>query len=167
MLGRPFMPWQRLVADVSGEVDERGRPYYREVRVTVPRQSGKTTALAAVMGQRSLGWGEPQRIAYTAQDRNNAREKWEEHVTLLDRSPLRGLYQVRRANGQERISWANGSHWGITAAGETSGHGMTLDVGVVDEAFAQRDERLSQAFRPAMMTPPERAAVGRLDGGHG
>ena len=149
------MPWQRQVADVALEVDGRGRPYYREVRVTVPRQSGKTTELAAVMGQRALGWHGPQRIAYTAQDRNNAREKWEEHVALLDRSPLRGLYVVRRANGQERIEWRNGSRWGITAAGETSGHGMTLDLGVVDEAFAQHDERLVQAFRPAMVTRPQ------------
>ena len=148
------MPWQRLVADVGLEVDERGRPYYREVRVTVPRQSGKTTELAAVMGQRALGWHGPQRIAYTAQDRNNAREKWEEHVGLLDRSALRSLYKVRRANGQERFEFLNGSQWGITAAGETSGHGMTLDLGVIDEAFAQHDERLIQAFRPAMVTRP-------------
>ena len=148
------MPWQSQSVDVAGEVDESGRPYYREVRITVPRQMGKTAELCAVMGQRALGWGGPQRIAYTAQDRNNAREKWEEHVGILDRSPLRGLYQIRRANGQERIDWTNGSRWGITAAGETSGHGMTLDLGVIDEAFAQRDERLVQAFRPAMVTRP-------------
>ncbi len=43
---------------------------------------------------------------------------------------------------------------GITASGESSGHGQTLDLGVIDEAFAQKDERLVQAFRPAMMTRP-------------
>jgi phage terminase large subunit-like protein len=43
---------------------------------------------------------------------------------------------------------------GITASGESSGHGQTLDLGVIDEAFAQKDERLPQAFRPAMMTRP-------------
>jgi hypothetical protein len=47
---------------------------------------------------------------------------------------------------------STGSSIGITASGETSGHGQTLDLGVIDEAFAQRDERLVQAFRPAMLT---------------
>ena len=41
------MPWQQLVADVGTELveDESGRlvPAWREVVVTVPRQSGKTT----------------------------------------------------------------------------------------------------------------------------
>jgi hypothetical protein len=41
---------------------------------------------------------------------------------------------------------------GITASGEKSAHGFTLDLGVIDEAFAQRDDRLVQAFRPAMLT---------------
>lgn len=146
------MPWQAQVANVAGELEPDGRPAYREVRVTVPRQSGKTTLLLAEMVDRALGWGGPQRIVYTAQDRNHAREKWDEQVSALDRTPLGGLYSVRRSNGSERIRWRNGSQHGITAAGESSGHGSTLDLAVIDEAFAQGDERLIQAFRPAMVT---------------
>lgn len=147
------MPWQQTVADVAGETID-GIPAYREVRVTVPRQSGKTTLLLAEMVERALAWGDPQRIVYTAQDRNHAREKWDEHVKGLDRTPLRRLYKVRRSNGSEGIHWRNGSLHGITAPGETSGHGSTLDFPVIDEAFAQTDERLIQAFRPAMVTRP-------------
>src|SRR5690348_15325275 len=47
-LGQPLMPWQRLVADVGLELTDDGRPAYREVVFTVPRQSGKTTVI--------LGW---------------------------------------------------------------------------------------------------------------
>jgi hypothetical protein len=55
----------------------------------------------------------------------------------------------------ETTTWtATDSTLGITASGESSGHGQTLDLGVIDEAFAQKDERLAQAFRPAMMTRP-------------
>jgi hypothetical protein len=143
--------------DTALEVMPDGRPAYREVRVTVPRQNGKTGGLLLpVMVHRALGGvdGRPQRILYTAQDRNHAREKWSEQVDLLDHSPLRRLYSVRRSNGSEAIRWRTGSVHGVSASGESSGHGFTLDLGVIDEAFAQTDDRLIQAFRPAMVTRP-------------
>jgi hypothetical protein len=147
-----LLPWQQLVADVGLEHDERGIPYFREVRLTVPRQQGKTTLILAVATDRCLAFDRPQRVLYTAQDRNHAREKWIEQVELLQRSPLRRLFTVRRSNGSERISWRTGSVLGITASGEKSGHGFTLDQAFIDEAFAQIDDRLVQGFRPAMVT---------------
>jgi phage terminase large subunit-like protein len=149
------MPWQAQVANVAGEVLGDGRPAYREVRVTVPRQSGKTTLILVVEVDRSLNWGPGQRSLYAAQDRNNSRAKWEEQIDLLRQTPLSRLLNVRRQSGLERMQWkGTNSTVGITASGEASGHGQTLDLGVIDEAFAQRDERLAQAFRPAMMTRP-------------
>ncbi len=42
-IGKPLMPWQEQVALVGGELDpETGLPAYRNVAITVPRQSGKT-----------------------------------------------------------------------------------------------------------------------------
>lgn len=147
------MPWQAQVANVAGEILPNGLPAYREVRVTVPRQSGKTTLILVVEVDRSLSWGPAQRTLYAAQDRNNSRSKWEEQCELLGRTTLRKAFTVRRQTGLERMVFTpTGSTVGITASGETSGHGQTLDLGVIDEAFAQRDERLTQAFRPAMMT---------------
>ena len=155
LIGQPFMPWQAQVANVAGELLADGRPAYREVRVTVPRQSGKTSLILVAEVDRSLNWGGHQRTLYTAQDRNSSREKWAEQVDLLRDTPLRRLVKVRQSNGSERILWpATGSTISITASGETSGHGQTLDLGVIDEAFAQRDSRLEQAFRPAMVTRP-------------
>lgn len=157
MLGTPLMPWQRHVADVALEIDPAtGRLAYREVVLTVPRQSGKTLLLLCAMVHRAQGFGTRQNILYAAQTRNDARKKWEEeHVKTLDASAFRPLYTVRRSNGSEAIRWRNGSSHGITAVTEKSGHGETLDLGVIDEAFAHEDARLEQGMRPTMITRPQ------------
>ncbi len=156
-LGTPLMPWQRLVADIVLEVDPAtGRLAYREYVITVPRQSGKTTFVLAKAVQRAIGFGERQRILYTAQTRGSARLKWEdEHVAALEASRYRSMFTVRRQLGQEAIRWRNGSRHGITSNTEKAGHGETLDEGLIDEAFAQEDARLEQAFKPAMITRPQ------------
>jgi hypothetical protein len=147
------MPWQIQVVNVAYELLPGGVPAYRVVRVAVPRQSGKTTIVLVIEIDRSLNWGELQHTLYTAQDRNHSREKWEEQTEELRRTVLRKQFVQRRQTGMERTVWkATGSVVGITASGETSGHGPTLDLAIVDEAWAQRDERLAAAFRPAMMT---------------
>jgi hypothetical protein len=152
------MPWQQLVADVALEIDPAtGLLAHREVVLTVPRQAGKTTLLLAVMVHRALRFGGPQTIQYVAQSRNAARRKWEdEHVPLLERSVFgkRNLFNVRRSNGAESIQWSNGSRHGIDAPTETASHGETLDLGVMDEAFAHEDDRVEQAMAPAMITRP-------------
>lgn len=157
MLGTPLMPWQRHVADVALEVDPAtGRLVYREIVLTVPRQSGKTLLLLCAMVHRAQGFGTRQRILYAAQTRNDARKKWEEeHVATLDASALKPLFEIRRSNGSEAIRWRNGSTHGITAVTEKSGHGETLDLGVIDEAFAHEDARLEQGMRPTMITRPQ------------
>lgn len=152
------MPWQQYVADVALEVDPAtGRLAYQEIGLTVPRQSGKTTLWLALMVHRALGFGPPtgprQNILYTAQTRNDARKKFEdEHVTALDGSSLRKLFRTRMTNGSEAILWRNGSKHAITSTTEKAGHGETLDMGVVDEAFSQVDDRVEQAMKPAMVT---------------
>lgn len=151
------MPWQRLVADIAYEIDtDTGRLAYREVRLTVPRQSGKTTLMLAAMTHRCIAMGDRQRIFYTAQTGKDARLKWEdEHVPVLERSVLAPLIQVRRTNGSEAIRWENGSMWSLLATTESAGHGAQADLGVLDEAFSYVDDRLEQAMKPAMVTRPQ------------
>jgi phage terminase large subunit-like protein len=74
VMGKPLMPWQQLVADVGGELLDDGRPAFREVWVTVPRQNGKTTLILAWEVDRCLNWSgvEPQRVLYSAQNGNEA-----------------------------------------------------------------------------------------------
>jgi hypothetical protein len=156
-LGTPLLPWQRFVADVALELDpQTERLAYREVVLTVPRQSGKTTLLLAVMVDRAIGFGHRQNVVYAAQTRNDARHKWEDdQLPVLDASPFRPLYRTRKANGSEAILWRNGSRHGLIASTKKSGHGSTTDLAVIDEAFAQPDWRLEQSLKPAMITRPE------------
>lgn len=151
------MPWQRHVADVALEIDpDTGRLAYREIGLTVPRQSGKTTLILALAVHRALGFDTRQVITYAAQTRNDARIKWEdEHVLTLQSSVFKKLFSVRKTNGNEAILWRNGSKHGIVANTEKAGHGATLDLGFVDEAFSQVDDRMEQAFKPAMITRPQ------------
>lgn len=158
-LGKPLMPWQQHVADVALEIDPvTGLLAHRELVLLVPRQSGKTTLILATAVHRALAWSEKQNIVYTAQTRNDARKKWEDdHLPILDNSSIGKRrpkpYRTRKTNGNEAIIWrASGSMYGISASGETSGHGPTLDLGFIDEAFAQKDARLEQAFKPAQIT---------------
>lgn len=149
------MPWQRLVADVGGEIDpDTGLPAYREVIVTVPRQSGKTTLVLAWEVQRALGWGRAQRIVYSAQTGNDARKKLiEDQIPILEpRKTKLGISSILKGMGNEAIVWRNGSRLVLQASGAESGHGKTVDLGVKDEFFADVDDRRDQALVPAMMT---------------
>lgn len=156
-LGTPLMPWQRQVADVALEVDEStGRLAYREVRLTVPRQSGKTTLMVALMVWRCLAFDGGQRVAYTAQTGAAARQKFnDDHVPTVAGSMFGSVCKVRRAVGSESIRWENGSIWSVLSPTETAGHGSQIDLAIIDEAFAMPDDRLEQAFKPAMITRPE------------
>jgi len=150
------MPWQRQVADVAMEVDPAtGRLAYREVVLTTPRQSGKTTLELAVLVHRCRTWPR-SRVLYSAQDRIHARLKWEDdHVAALQRSPFAGEFQVRYQRGDEAIRWDNGSRHGITAPLEKAGHSDVLDLAVADEAWGLEDSKLEQGLSPTMITRPQ------------
>lgn len=165
ILGQPLMPWQQYVADVALEVDDDDRLVYSDVHLSVMRRQGKTSLVRSLTVHRARvlakRWG-PQFIAYTAQDGKHARRKWEEdQVGPIDRSAYGPLGKARQPgrygrvkfdNNDPGIFWANGSVHRPTAPTETAGHGDALDLGVIDEAFAHTDDRVEQAFGPAMLT---------------
>ncbi|GAA2108746.1 terminase [Streptomyces synnematoformans] len=153
-LGYEPMPWQRYVYDVALEIDpETGLFAYREVGLSISRQQGKTQEILGAMVHRIAAWRR-QRAVYAAQTRGMARQRWEdEFLETLDASSLAGKYRTRKTNGNEAIIWSRTrSLLGITANTEKAGHGPPLDLGVIDEAFAHEDDRLEQAFSPAMLT---------------
>lgn len=157
--GRVLMPWQRHVLDVALEIDpDTGLLAYDEIGLTVPRQSGKTSIVMPMGLHRFLNGRDfpaRQEMIYTAQTRSHARKKWEKEFVAdcEDSKRLAGKFRVRRQLGDESIWFpATRGVLSIESVGETSGHGGTLDVGYVDEAFAQVDDRLEQAFKPAMST---------------
>lgn len=150
------MPWQRQVADVALELDPgTGKLVYREIGLTVPRQSGKTTLILALLLERALGRPR-QSIRYTAQTGADARKKWmDDWLPILEPSPFSRHFRVRLTNGHEALLFKNGSHQGLIATTKKTGHGGTIDLGFLDEAFAHPDARLEQALKPAMITRPQ------------
>lgn len=155
-LGFTPMPWQRYVWDVSLEVDPAtGIFAYRDVGLSVPRQQGKTQGLLAVKVHRAQAY-KRQRIIYAAQNRSMARERWEDEFWVtIEASRLARRFVIRKANGHEAIiARATRSKIGITSNTEKAGHGPPLDLGMMDEFFGHEDDRLEQAFSPAMLTRP-------------
>jgi phage terminase large subunit-like protein len=151
-LGFGLMGWQQRVNATGTELLPSGLPAYRQVVLEVMRQQGKTVDLLAMMLARGLRRPNTQ-ISYTAQTRLDARHRlldvwW----PLIEASPLRALIEVRKGSGSEAYLFRNGSMLGLVSGTQTSGHGDNLDLGVIDEAWAQADDHLEQAMRPAMMT---------------
>jgi hypothetical protein len=153
-LGAPPMPWQKYVSDVALEIDPAtGLFAHREVGISVSRQQGKTELCLAAQVHRALAW-QRQNIVYAAQTRGMARQRWEDEFwEKIAASELARRARIRKSNGNEAILWpATRSKMGITANTEKAGHGPPLDLGFIDEAFAHEDDRLEQAFSPAMLT---------------
>lgn len=151
------MPWQQHVADVVLELDpETGDFAFDEVGLIVPRQSGKSTLILVIASLRALStkfFGPRQKIVYTAQTRNKAREKFvEDYLLELSASKLADRCLPHLGNGNEHVRFTNGSRFGIEANTEKAGHGSTLDLAFIDEAFSHVDDRLEVAFGPAMIT---------------
>lgn len=153
-LGAPPMPWQKYVSDVALELDPAtGRFAHREVGLSVSRQQGKTELTLGAQVHRAMAWPR-QNIVYAAQTRGMARQRWEDEFwEKISSSDLAKYARIRKSNGNEAILFpGKRSRMGITANTEKAGHGPPLDLGFIDEAFAHEDDRLEQAFSPAMLT---------------
>lgn len=161
LLGMPLMAWQREVANVGLEVDDNGVPYYREIIVSVSRQSGKTSLVLSWMIHRALLWGSRQMVAYGAADGNAARKKlMTDQLPIIHDSKLGpALTEVRRAAGQEALVFRNDSRIEVFGSAASSGHGRSLDLAIADEVWHDSDDRREQALIPAMATRPEAQLV--------
>lgn len=160
LLRLPPMPHQQQIWNVGLEIDpDTGVFAYREVNVTMMRQSGKTTTVLSLKLDRGMNFVDehgPQRIQYSAQTGKDGREKMlDDEWPLIKRSKLRPAFlDPRRTNGAEAFRLKNGSLVLNLASDDASGHGKTTDLGIIDEAFADVDDRREQAIIPAMATKP-------------
>jgi hypothetical protein len=169
--------------DVIGELDpDTGLFAYDDVTLVGPRQcTGKTEWLMPLMTWRCTGLGYevaeyarrefgidvpdpgPQKVMYTAQRAEDARQKWRDvHVDRIGKSPLRSMWSQppRLRLAAEAMFFRNGSVWvpGSTT-GKAGGTGDQLDLGVIDEMWAQSDGGTEISMRPTMMTRPWRQLV--------
>jgi phage terminase large subunit-like protein len=156
-IGYELMDWQRQVLDVGLELLDDGQLAYREIIVTCPRQVGKTVLTLSWEIHRCIMWGNgPQNVAFTAQTGHDAREKLlQDQLPLLEAkdAPIReAIERIHRASGSEGVSFSNGSRLFILNSGEDAGHGKVCSLAIIDEAFADFDDRREQSLLPAMIT---------------
>lgn len=155
VLGVMLFAWQRLVADVSLEIDPITKALrYRTVGISVARQNGKTLLVVIRIALELI---RPKRtVVYTAQDRNYARRQWEKHCDLLYSIPAfkREVRDYIKANGRETLSMRNGSEYIIVTPNEDAARSLTVDLAIIDEAYAQRSMAVIGGLTPTMITRP-------------
>lgn len=135
LLGFELFEWQQLVADVGLEKYEDNSYKYRTIGCAVGRQNGKSKLIETRIAYELL---QPKRhVAYTAQDRNMAKSKWEEHLLSFQLSPKfwKRVARVSKVNGSEKIYMRNGSTYGIVTPNDKGARGLSLNLMVIDEAL--------------------------------
>lgn len=155
-LGFEPMPWQQYVLDVAFE-HEDGELDYRSATEVVPRQAGKTSKTLAIQVHRAVRMskrlGMRQRSLYTAQRHSDARDKLlEEHYPIIEASPYGPFVREVRTNGSEGLRWSNGSDHRVVAPTRKAGHGGSIDLVQVDEAFALESDDVEQGVKPTQIT---------------
>jgi hypothetical protein len=158
LLNTPLMPWQRYVADVLGEVDDRDVLVHPFGVISVQRQAGKTQLDLAQSVHRCL-WKPRARVWHTAQTGQDAAEKWWELVEAVLESPLRELVKgkPRKSAGSQALEFVNGSKLRPHPPTRDGIHGKQVDLSNIDEGWSFDEERgaeLLQAIVPAQATRP-------------
>ena len=159
MLGHSPHEWQSLLNDVSMQISPREiihpgvstmKLHAQHVGCLVGRQSGKTDwSVGRVVAQALLPYRKdvatlmgleriaPQHIAYTAQRRINAVDRWREHIEIMKRSDVcTYIDEIRLAIGAECVTFTNGSTYRPVTPNKNGARGATLDLIIVDEALA-------------------------------
>ena len=108
-IGLDLLPWQQQVVNAALE-QSRGRPAYRDVYVSVPRQSGKSTlALARILWQMTEFPGSHAHVRRAEPGCGPAEDAGPRGGRGWPSSPLAGDLTLFRGFGNESITHANGS----------------------------------------------------------
>ena len=142
-LGIRLMPWQRIAARYMTAGTAK-RWAFRSVCIVVARQNGKTELLLprVVMGLKA-----GRRMLHTAQNRALPRETFLRVAQALNGHP--DVVEVRYANGQEVIKWANGGRYTLVAP-RPGVRGQSVDDVILDEVREQRSFDLMAGIKPTM-----------------
>ena len=128
VLGKSFMPHQRLISDVALEInpDDEDEFAYRGVIIVLPRQQGKSELILPLVTWRAMAWPS-QRILYASLTATEARRRFTDvQLPRLEESPFAGLFRPRRRLTFEAVLWRNGSIYSpISTTATTGGTGDT------------------------------------------
>lgn len=162
-LGVPFMPWQRRAADVILELDPDGRLHYKEVYISVPRQSGKTTMTLALGLHRLLSVPNG-RIWYTAQTGQSARERFVKELVPKATAVFgQDFFKINLGAGDTRmVVPSTNSQFRPHPPNDKYLHGEQSDLNLIDEPWAYTEtqgDALMQAVIPTQNTRPNAQTV--------
>ena len=145
-------PWQSWTLQRALEHRADGSLRWPVVVLSVSRQSGKS-----IIGRIVCGWrydagaelfGESQIVVNTANKYTTAQECWQAAAYMLQRN--RGA-RVRWARGDQEMGDPLGSRWLVQAATANLGVGLSVSLGLVDEAWNVERDCVEAALVPTML----------------
>jgi hypothetical protein len=141
--------WQQLVAIRLLEHDRAGRLVWRDVYLSVARQSGKSTFVSILADWRSeAAWlfGEPQLVMHTADTLRHALDVWQ---LAVPRAYECG-YDVRRGTGQEKIDkgLTVGAH---VVRSQQAVVGSSTSLAIADEAQGVKLSTITENLSPTLV----------------
>lgn len=161
-LGTPLLPWQRYFIRVATELNPDGTYRYRNVVLTVPRQSGKTTVVRSLYATRALT-NKNRKSFIFAQTGKDSRERLFELNEQIQISAFGKTVKVRRAAENPHILFTTtGSKIQSFPPTAESTHGYNFSDAFLDEIFAFDDatgSNLLGAIVPAMQTHKDRQVI--------
>lgn len=145
--GRPWLPYQRFIAEVAGEQMPDGTYAYPVVVVTMPRQSAKTTTAYDVALGRGRAYRD-YRCRYSTHKGTITSDRFVDWFLELERHPaLVPQMKLRRSRGTEAVGWLRtGSYFQAFPAADGALRSAALDMVVVDEA-QEHDDVLGSALK--------------------
>lgn len=149
-LGTPLMPWQRDFVALSTQMDDDGQFLRDTALATVPRQSGKTVVVMALLVQRLLD--NPEFYgAFISNSRISAANRLKDIGSVVVRSGLDPGAKATMGVGNERLLLSNGSRLEVHTPNTI--HGESVDIACIDEAWNCPESTLDGVV-PAMAARP-------------
>jgi hypothetical protein len=160
MMGRPWIPPQRYIAEVAGELLPNGHYAYPVVVVTMPRQCAKSTTSYDVALGRGRAYRD-YRVKYSTHKGTITSDRYADWFLELERNPrMLADMRLRRSRGTEAVGWRRtGSYFQAFPAKDGALRSAALDAVVVDEAQehdAVLGEALKRTITPTFSTRPRR-----------
>jgi hypothetical protein len=148
--GLELMPWQVHFLDRALSFNDAGELVHRSALGSVARQNGKSIILKSVI----LFWllempkirGEKQTIVSVAHRLDLAVMVFDDLADILEN---KYNATVSRSYGRNKVTMPDGTTWWIKAAKHNAGHGMSIDLLIVDELFDVDAEVVEGGLMPA------------------
>ena len=150
VLGVTLMPWQKHILEKMLAVDENDHFVHRSTLCSVARQNGKTTVIMALI----LAWlVEMPKIRGTKQTVVSGAHRLDLACLLFDDlAPILEEYygaKIVKSYGRYQATMPDGSKWWVKALKPNQGHGMSIDLVIVDELFDVNPDSVEGGLLPA------------------